>query len=88
LATACSTTSVEPLYGAPPVVDSGSDDAANDAPSIVDAAYGGPPIDAPATHYGAPPDAGFDAGGSDAANDAPSIVDAAYGGPPIDAGSD
>jgi hypothetical protein len=88
-----STTTPEPLYGAPPYTDSGSNDAADDGPiGIVDAAYGGPPIDAPAPLYGAPPgdagpDTGADAGGNDAATDAP-IGMAAYGGPPIDAGTD
>jgi hypothetical protein len=90
-----STTTPEPLYGAPPYTDSGSSDAAEDAPvAIVDAAYGGPPIDGPAPLYGAPPadagtDTGADAGGNDAALDSPiGIFDAAYGGPPIDAGTD
>lgn len=91
-----STTTPEPLYGAPPYTDAGGSDAAEDAPiGIVDAAYGGPSIDSsPGPLYGAPPadagqDTGTDAGSNDAALDAPiGIVDAAYGGPPIDAGTD
>jgi hypothetical protein len=61
-----------PLYGGPPTpYDSG----AEDAPYLgVDAAYGGPPLDAGNLR--------------DVGNDAPLMLDAAYGGPPIDAGAD
>jgi hypothetical protein len=100
LATACSSGSSQqepspaPMYGSPPLVDSGSDaafDGGADTGPV--ALYGGPPIDAgpgpdtgPGPAYGGPPtDGGHDA--SDAGEpDAFPIVDAAYGGPPIDAG--
>ena len=80
LAAACS----QSVYGAPVTPDdAGPRDA---GPPMVDAAYGGPPIDGGFdADDGAPPvvDAGRDAD-----DDASPLVDAAYGGPPIDGGQD
>jgi hypothetical protein len=81
-----------------------SSSSSGQQPPVVDAAYGGPPIDASEESamalYGGPPmDAtpGDDAGPTDSGpvNDAalqdsgpPPIFDAAYGGPPMDGGTD